>query len=110
MTQMSSATIEDVKAILKQSDAESTLAIVVPSHAQAEMLYHAVSDIVDIRLVEEDDSFISEGYVIIPYDLVKGFEYDTVISWEHHAYNNTNIQYIIASRAISKLYLLDSKK
>ncbi|UXS36983.1 hypothetical protein [Staphylococcus delphini] len=87
---------------------EYPTAIVVPSKNIGKTLYDALAPNIDISLVEANDKFINKGHVIIPYDLVKGFEYHTVISWHHDRYQNINIQYIIASRAISQLYLMIS--
>lgn len=103
--EVSNATIQHIRDILKQ--AKHDVAIVVPSQTEGEILYHALRNDIQLKLIEEDDSFVAVGHIVIPYDLVKGFEYHTVISWRHNDYESTNIQYIIASRAISQLYLLE---
>ncbi|ADX76994.1 UvrD-helicase domain-containing protein [Staphylococcus pseudintermedius] len=102
---ISSAKVQHVKDIIME--AAHDVAIVVPSHIEGEQLYSALRHDIKLRLIEEDDSFVTAGHIIIPYDLVKGFEYHTVISWRNNEYDSTNIQYIIASRAISQLYLLE---
>ena len=105
---MSDATVQDLQAIMEK--VEHPTAIVVPSEAIGKSLYAELATHIDIRLVEANDTFITKGHVIIPYDLVKGFEYHTVISWQHDLYQNSNIQYIIASRAIAQLYLMVSRE
>ncbi|QHW37057.1 UvrD-helicase domain-containing protein [Staphylococcus ursi] len=89
------------------TQSSGSVAIVVPSQKEAQSLYEELSDNIEIYLIEENDTFVPEGNVLIPYYLVKGFEYHTVISWGHHHYNQ-NIKYIIGSRAISQLYLIDT--
>ncbi|UTH05731.1 UvrD-helicase domain-containing protein [Macrococcoides caseolyticum] len=82
------------------------VAIVVPSQIEGQKLYNKLSKYVEIYLIKEDNSFIPNGHVIIPYYLVKGFEFSTVVSWNNEVYNE-NTKYIIGSRAISKLYLIN---
>ncbi|KIX91486.1 hypothetical protein TP70_02100 [Staphylococcus microti] len=105
---MSDATVQDLQTIMEK--VQHPTAIVVPSETIGKSLYTELATHIDIRLVEANDTFITKGHVIIPYDLVKGFEYHTVISWQHNLYQNSNIQYIIASRAIAQLYLMVSRE
>lgn len=105
---ITNASVQDIRTIMIETSHPT--ALVVPSQDIGKSLYAELSAELDITLVEENDTFIPQGHVIIPYELVKGFEYHTVISWQHDCYENSNIQYIIASRAIARLYLIVSRE
>lgn len=108
VVEITQASFQKLLDIIKE--AQGFVAVIVPSKKMGEKLYQTISDKIEIHLVDENDSFIFQGHVIIPYYLVKGFEYNTIISWNHNNYKNKSIEYIIGSRAISKLYLINTEK
>ncbi|WP_301420325.1 HelD family protein [Mammaliicoccus lentus] len=108
VVEIKQASFQKLLDIIKE--AQGFVAVVVPSKKMEKKLYQTISDKIEIHLVDENDSFIFQGHVIIPYYLVKGFEYNTIISWNHNNYKNKSIEYIIGSRAISKLYLINTEK
>lgn len=105
VVQLASANVSSLVQLIQQ--ASGTVAIVVPSYEEGRCIYDELTQYIEVSLIKEDDTFIPKGNVIIPFDLVKGFEFSTVISWKHHSYN-INTKYIIGSRAISELYLIDN--
>jgi DNA helicase-2/ATP-dependent DNA helicase PcrA len=104
VTKMTSKDIyNDIMNILKEAD--DKVAIITPN----KNIFHKIKqfNLDGFKVIEDKDTLYHNKNIVIPYYLAKGFEYNTVVSIGHNKYNNKHIQYIIGSRAINKLYLLN---
>ncbi len=94
----------------RQNDNFETTAILTTTEEQAERLYVALKDKLDVHMLSPNSSKMEKGIVITTFYLAKGLEFDSV----HVAYTPTEeklteyqrqILYIGATRALHELYV-----
>ncbi|MCG1010691.1 UvrD-helicase domain-containing protein [Salinicoccus sp. ID82-1] len=100
--------IEYVKALLR-NDEHPQVAIITPTRAAADAYYKALeSEFPQIKNLGETDTLYNQSFIVLPYYLSKGFEYNTVILTSAHDYaDSKHILYVLASRATRHLHLLN---
>ncbi len=106
---------ETILKIIKRYDANKTLiGILVKTKRQAENLYSALKDELDIQLIVEPSDIMQKNIIILPIMLAKGLEFDTVIADIYSDHQNSwydrNIVYLMCTRALHNLYLLDTQE
>ena len=85
------------------------MAVITPSREAADEMYEQLKDdIPGLKNLQEVDTIYNQDYLVLPYYLSKGFEYNTVIITESEFYDDLPlIKYVLASRATRNLYLID---
>lgn len=103
---------EDEAANIKEMISEKLpeqMAIITPSREAADRFYDQLKDhIPGLKNLQEVDTIYNQDYLVLPYYLSKGFEYNTVIITESEFYDDLPlIKYVLASRATRNLYLFN---
>lgn len=103
---------EDEGAHIREMIAENLpeqMAIITPSREAADEMYEQLKDdIPGLKNLQEVDTIYNQDYLVLPYYLSKGFEYNTVVITESAFYDDLPlIKYVLASRATRNLYLLN---
>ena len=85
------------------------MAVITPSREAADQLFEQLKDdIPGLKNLQEVDTIYNQDYLVLPYYLSKGFEYNTVIITGASFYDELPlVKYVLASRATRNLYLLD---
>ncbi|GAA3721091.1 RNA polymerase recycling motor HelD [Salinicoccus jeotgali] len=101
--------LASVRSIL-QSDSHPQVAIITPSRESADAWFEQLKDdFPDLKNLGETDTLYNQSFIILPYYLSKGFEYNTVILTDASSYKDSvHILYVLASRATRHLYLMNS--
>lgn len=99
---------EKIREILNSED-RPQVAIITPTKADADALHSQLEDeFPQFRNLHEKDTLYNQSYIILPYYLSKGFEYNTVILTDAGNYEDENhIMYVLASRATRHLYIIE---
>ena len=99
---------EKIREILRAQD-RPQVAIITPSRESADALYNELSDeFPQFRNLQEKDTLYNQSFIILPYYLSKGFEYNTVILTGAAEYENEDhIMYVLSSRATRHLYIIE---
>lgn len=99
---------EKIREILRSQD-RPQVAIITPSRESADTLYDELSDeFPQFRNLQEKDTLYNQSFIILPYYLSKGFEYNTVILTGTAEYENEDhIMYVLSSRATRHLYIIE---
>lgn len=84
------------------------VAIVTPSRESADALYDKLqTDFPQLKNLQEKDTLYQQSFIILPYYLSKGFEYNTVIIYDAEQFkDDPHVKYVLASRATRHLYLI----
>lgn len=100
--------IEKTRSILRQ-ESYPQVAIITPSREEADDMYNQLSDeFPQFRNLQEKDTLYNQSFIILPYYLSKGFEYNTVILTGAENYQqDDHVMYVLASRATRHLYILE---
>ena len=101
--------LASVRSIL-QSASHPQVAIITPSRESADAWFEQLKDdFPDLKNLGETDTLYNQSFIILPYYLSKGFEYNTVILTDASSYKDSvHILYVLASRATRHLYLMNS--
>src|SRR5699024_6434345 len=93
--------------ILRAQD-RPQVAIITPARESADALYDELAgEFPQFRNLQEKDTLYNQSFIILPYYLSKGFEYNTVILTDAAEYDNEDhIMYVLSSRATSHLYII----
>lgn len=85
------------------------VAIITPSRDAADHYYAQLEDeFPQMKNLGETDTLYNQSFIILPYYLSKGFEYNTVILTDVQSYSDSkHILYVLASRATRHLHLLN---
>ncbi|GAB3058654.1 HelD family protein [Salinicoccus sesuvii] len=99
---------EYIKVLLEKDD-HPQVAIITPTRAEADRYYEILkNDFPEIKNLGETDTLYNQSFIVLPYYLSKGFEYNTVILTDAQNYQDSkHILYVLASRATRHLYLLN---
>lgn len=97
-----------IREILRDEDYPQ-VAIITSSRDSADALYTELADeFPQFRNLQEEDTLYNQSFIILPYYLSKGFEYNTVILADASEYKNEDhIMYVLASRATRHLYIIE---
>jgi DNA helicase-2/ATP-dependent DNA helicase PcrA len=100
---------QDLIEILQLNKDRQT-AIITPSRESADALYTQLKDAFpEFKNLQEKDTLYHQSFIILPFYLSKGFEYNTVIVYGAEQFENqTHINYVLASRATRHLYLINT--
>ena len=95
-------------------DAETT-AIITKNLAEAEAVFAALRDDVDVTIIRTENQRLVPGTIIVPAYLAKGLEFDAVIMWDasdkvYTQDDERQLVYTIASRAMHRLTVLALNK
>jgi Superfamily I DNA and RNA helicases len=110
LTEISMATIEYVKDA-QNKDYETT-AIICATKEQVLEVAVLLTPYINLQVADNEEFEFQKGAVLIPLDLVKGLEFDTVILWNPNTdnYQNDNRDakrlYVGVTRALHELYVL----
>jgi DNA helicase II / ATP-dependent DNA helicase PcrA len=110
---MEAAIVEGVQAYV--SEGFETIAIVCKTVDASRKLYSRIKDLVDVKLISEEEDQIEKGAVVIPSYMAKGLEFDAVIVHDASEGNycselDRRLLYIACSRALHRLSLYHSGK
>lgn len=97
-----------IREILRADD-RPQVAIITSSKSSADALHSALEDeFPQFRNLQEEDTLYNQSFIILPYYLSKGFEYNTVILADSRDYENEDhIMYVLSSRATRHLYIME---
>ncbi|WP_411842533.1 HelD family protein [Salinicoccus sp. HZC-1] len=100
--------VEKIREILRAGDLPQ-VAIITPSRESADRLHAQLeNEFPQFRNLQEEDTLYNQSFIILPYYLSKGFEYNTVIISDAGNYEeDDHIMYVLASRATRHLYIID---
>lgn len=99
---------EKIRKILRTEEPPQ-VAIITSSKASADALYGRLEEeFPQFRNLQEEDTLYNQSFLILPYYLSKGFEYNTVILSDAQDYEaEDHIMYVLASRATRHLYIIE---
>lgn len=87
------------------------VAVITDSRKSADALYEQLKDShPEFKNLQEKDTLYQQSFIILPFYLCKGFEYNTVIVYEADRFKGqTHLNYVLASRATRHLHLINKK-
>lgn len=100
---------KDLLDILNQHREQT--AIITDSRESADALYHQLkTQFPEFKNLQEEDTLYQQSFIILPFYLCKGFEYNTVIVYGADQFKDqTHVNYVLASRATRHLHLINIK-
>lgn len=108
-------TKDAIEQVQRNVSDEETTAIITKNLAEAEAVYAAMRDEVDVTIIRTENQRLVPGTIIVPAYLAKGLEFDAVIMWDasdevYTQDDERQLVYTIASRAMHRLTVLALNK
>ena len=108
---MEAGIVEGIQAYV--AEGFETIAVVCKTVEATRKLYSRIKDLVDVKLISEEEDQIEQGAVVIPSYMAKGLEFDAVIVHDASEENycselDRRLLYIACSRALHRLSLYHS--
>jgi len=102
------ARLEDAK--VKSEDAYENIAVICKNDLELERIRASMNSNTRIKVINREDINYTGGVVILPSYFSKGMEFDVVIMALEDKEKGDKLKYIMATRALHKLYVYSYKQ